>query len=63
MKNTTCKGCLTYDREIPTRCPVISSNREDECPCPICLIKMMCELSCEKMNTLNNLIYDKIRDM
>ena len=61
MKNTLCEGCLTYDKKIPTRCPVVSNNREDECPCPMCLIKMVCQSSCEKMNILNNLIYDKIR--
>ena len=63
MKNTLCQGCKTYDKEIPTRCPVVSQNREDECPCPICLVKMICERSCKNMSDLNDSIYDKVRDL
>ena len=60
--NKLCEGCLTYDKETPEDCPIVSENREDECPCPMCLIKMMCESPCKEIGNLNASIYAKIKN-
>ena len=41
-KNNKCRGCLIY--EILTPCPLPSYK----CPCCECLIKIVCDLKCEK---------------
>lgn len=43
MKN--CKGC--YSKDSPFSCHPKFRNRSDECPCGICLIKGVCDRSCE----------------
>ena len=53
QKQTICKGCRTYARR--TSCPWVcikkSEYNQEEliCPCSTCLIKMMCEFSCEEL--------------
>jgi hypothetical protein len=63
MRNI-CEGCYTYDR-AEKECIVLKGGRQNECPCPICLIKVMCERSCEEMSTLSVGVFefDKMEDV
>ncbi len=45
MKANTCEGCLVHD----TCCCSGSRKRPNNgCPCKNCLIKMVCETTCEE---------------
>ena len=50
IKLTACKGCFVNDS-----CPLIQQNElVPMCPCSNCLVKGVCEISCED--------YDKFED-
>jgi hypothetical protein len=54
-----CEGCYTYDELDPDSCIVLGDKKEDKCPCLSCLIKVICERSCEEMTKLSESIYIK----
>ena len=41
-----CKGCPTYNYK--SACSQSEYNKNGECPCCECLIKPMCEITCQK---------------
>jgi len=51
-----CKGCMTYESQHPGRsvCNYIPYIKETKCPCFQCLIKSMCDTSC---NDFDQYIY------
>ncbi len=44
-----CKGCYTFMSDHMD-CPHHVINESDECPCRICLIKGVCDTTCEEYN-------------
>ena len=45
-----CEGCRTYNR-FDNRCteiPTSKRNKNGECPCSICIIKMVCTTVCSE---------------
>lgn len=44
-----CKGCITnnqFSHEGPY-CGIMRFNYNGQCPCSVCVIKVMCEVPCE----------------
>lgn len=58
MKNI-CEGCCTDVKKSPNNCGVRQNYQQYKCPCPNCLIKMICKTSCEEMVTLWHSIIKK----
>ncbi len=44
VREDVCKGCLAYN----STCVTPSSFNGEICPCSLCVIKMMCEATCEE---------------
>jgi len=45
-----CKGCRTY---IPvSESCALGVTDIDDCPCPVCLVKGMCNTLCDELNEL-----------
>jgi len=58
-----CGGCRIYEdvKHIPpedraTDCAVARPGAVKSCPCKTCLVKMVCDLPCEKFDTLHRRI-------
>lgn len=49
-----CHGCVIYNNECDTQ----KNNFDGSCPCSQCIIKTMCENSCERYD-----IYRKIKEL
>lgn len=45
-----CRGCIEY-KEGSRLCKIGILHEDSKCPCKICLIKTMCEMSCEKLSS------------
>ncbi len=45
--NNDCKGCYTHTH-ASFGCPVTLIKQSDECPCRLCLIKVVCITSCDE---------------
>lgn len=52
-----CKGCITYivnnrdaltNNDDPIICSYTNHNKDGKCPCSSCIIKMMCEITCDE---------------
>ena len=47
-----CKGCFEYNignDGYPSWCPVVPSKDDRDCPCGVCLVKMLeCEEPCQE---------------
>jgi len=54
MKNEfPCKGCALSGQVCSDGnpyCKILLANMENECPCGKCIIKMMCDDTCEDFN-------------
>jgi len=48
----TCKGCL-HKKDDET-CFSILPGKEEDCPCRKCIIKMICETTCEQFSSYTN---------
>lgn len=56
LKDKRCKGCNLY--KLCHASYILKRNIE-ECPCSICLIKMMCYRSCDRFSKLRGIkIYE-----
>ncbi len=44
--STGCKGCTMYEND--THCIIIENKKDGKCPCKNCLVKVVCEYSCEE---------------
>lgn len=59
-----CEGCLVYDRDKKIQtCVVIKARYKKICPCPLCLIKVICRTSTDVCDEYENLLrksYNKI---
>jgi hypothetical protein len=42
----SCKGCYMYEHAV--ECKYVDKFLAELCPCKECLVKIMCEESCEK---------------
>lgn len=42
----SCEGCIVL--EDSGQCYMINLGREKDCPCRICLIKVMCNTTCKE---------------
>ena len=71
--NKNCKGCPTYKfhsgdfQASNIECLLSFFNKYGDCPCTICLVKPVCEESCDDLETFSTHIkkchremYDKI---
>ena len=57
-----CRGCIIYETTGgPTSCDVANANRQMECPCLECVVKMICRETCEDLWTLVEDIEGKSR--
>lgn len=57
LRRTICKGCHTFIQKNngPEKCQIPPINEHGEhCPCSICMVKMMCENSCESLHNYQN---------
>ena len=54
--NKHCKGCTINPESSPLECLVDKSNENGECPCSICLIKMVCAEECDTYQEYQNKI-------
>lgn len=59
MKVSRCRGCKDYDPDSDEYCK--SYCKGHNCPCSTCLIKMMCDNSCELYDEYDNLIRREYR--
>ena len=41
-----CEGCYTYTREVG--CNNETEQKDGDCPCSICIVKVMCRTGCEE---------------
>ena len=52
MEKTQCSGCATHksvlSRDGQFACTGIRLKAQVKCPCAICLIKMVCQKSCDE---------------
>jgi hypothetical protein len=48
----SCKGCFMYEHAI--ECKYVDKFLAELCPCRECLVKIMCEMSCEDFNKIEN---------
>ena len=54
-----CKGCLSYSEDLRSGCSIDSIphiSETEQCPCITCLVKGMCEDSCEDLRLYHGLI-------
>ncbi len=62
MENHSCKGCYILISDLMD-CPHQAINEVGNCPCRICLIKGICNTTCEEYNDFFNELayrsYDK----
>ncbi len=42
-----CKGCYAYTRTERSPCSISGYNKKGECPCTTCIIKVMCNKTCD----------------
>lgn len=49
MRETTCKGCLTYGHNEKSiyQCNIKPIKDGKKCPCSVCLVKMRCVTPCD----------------
>ena len=57
MKTNNCKGCLIYENYMYS-CIIKTSPNRLNCPCPNCIVKVMCKIGCQdykdcEMESLN----------
>lgn len=49
LRRSVCKGCLTYETMNEDQlCPVPHKINRKPCPCSKCMIKMVCEDTCDE---------------
>ena len=51
--NGSCIGCVMF--KDGRHCPLVDVEKYKGCPCRTCLIKVMCESSCEEYDVYVNL--------
>ena len=47
MPDTNCAGCTLFVKE-PSDCPVEYQRKGYMCPCAVCLMKSICEDTCDE---------------
>lgn len=54
MIQDNCKGCFIYDPKIKADqiCIPRKYHNEDQCPCRLCLVKVVCNRLCETRNAM-----------
>ena len=55
----SCKGCKCYEDEGITWCGIFDYLDNEECPCMNCLVKVMCEMFCDKHMIISNKVKAK----
>ena len=51
MTEPNCDGCWDCDERIHfKKCALIDDNFDGSCPCTLCIIKMMCDIPCDKFD-------------
>jgi hypothetical protein len=55
MKN--CKGCLLYDERNFSHCGINSIYNGENCPCMMCIIKMVCRKICPDLRLYKDKYY------
>jgi len=51
-----CKGCTAYH---DTGCAFKKSNRDGTCPCTECVVKAMCDITCDDYDVWSDLKWRK----
>lgn len=44
----TCEGCNMFNIGWYKRCSIVRAGKDKNCPCKICLVKMMCKTACKE---------------
>ena len=57
MKNKECRGCEGY-RSNYELCTFGKYNKQELCPCTICLVKVMCKVWCRDYFEMRNEVVD-----
>jgi len=46
MSDENCDGCVIF--KDGKRCSLVNIGKDKDCPCRICLVKVMCGYSCKE---------------
>jgi len=57
MEVDQCEGCVVLTET--TKCSIKEKGYQNKCPCPTCIVKIMCRHDCEKMNILVQQVYQE----
>ena len=49
MNHKRCKGCVVLKRRTIYDCAMYSLDMVSECPCHVCIVKMVCEEVCDDL--------------
>ena len=59
MEKEDCEGCYTHERYKKYSDQYNSISKDLICPCSICLVKPVCDNSCEKLIKYEGKLYNK----
>ncbi len=57
-KNDICFGCaFTRNKDHHNQCRIRNKDRQNDCPCPKCIVQIVCERYCPEWRKLSREVH------